>query len=73
MARTRNNDAATTEFVGAIAEMKALLARLEAAADDQLGHAPEEINWGHVGTANHYVAQLREISNSVFKEGEHAA
>ncbi|MCA3452480.1 MAG: hypothetical protein INF92_19375 [Rhodobacter sp.] len=27
---------------------------------------------GHVGTLNHYRAKLREITDSAFKEGEHA-
>ena len=34
--------------------------------------SPDEINWGHVGTLNHYRAKLREITDSAFKEGEHA-
>ena len=34
--------------------------------------SPDEINWGHVGTLNHYRAKLREITDMAFSEGEHA-
>jgi hypothetical protein len=34
---------------------------------------PDEINWGDVGTLNHYASLLRQITDSAFKEGEHAA
>jgi hypothetical protein len=33
---------------------------------------PDEINWGHVGSLNHYASLLRQITDSAFKEGEHA-
>ena len=33
---------------------------------------PDEIDWGHVGTLNHYRAKLREITDMAFQEGEHA-
>jgi hypothetical protein len=33
---------------------------------------PDEINWGDVGTLNHYASLLRQITDSAFKEGEHA-
>jgi hypothetical protein len=31
------------------------------------------VNWGHVGTLEHYRARLREITDMAFGEGEHAA
>jgi len=33
---------------------------------------PEDVNWGHVGTLEHYRARLREITDMAFREGEHA-
>ncbi len=50
-----------------------MLERLKALSDDHFGTHPDEINWGDVGTLNHYASQLRQITDSAFKEGEHAA
>ena len=33
---------------------------------------PDEVNWGHVGTLEHYASLLKRITDSAFKEGEHA-
>jgi len=39
---------------------------------DHFGYSPEDVNWGHVGTLNHYHARLREITNMEFGKGEHS-
>ena len=49
-----------------------MLARLQALSDDHFETSPDEINWGHVGTLNHYRAKLREITDMAYSEGEHA-
>ena len=54
------------------AVVDAMLARLQRLSDDHFNAHPDEINWGHVGTLNHYVSLLRQITDSAFKEGEHA-
>ena len=54
-------------------EIDTMLDRLKALSNDHFNVGPDEINWGHVGTLNHYRAKLREITDSAFKEGEHAA
>jgi len=59
-------------FIAAKTEIDAMLARLAALSADHFETHPDEINWGHVGTLNHYRAKLREISDMAFKEGEHA-
>ena len=46
---------------------------MKALSDDHFETHPDEINWGHVGTLNHYAALLRQITDAAFKEGEHAA
>ena len=51
---------------------KLLLKRLAALSADHFETHPDEINWGHVGTLNHYRAKLREITDMAFSEGEHA-
>ena len=53
-------------------EIDTLLDRLKALSDDHFNVAPDEINWGHVGTLAHYAELLKRITNSAFKEGEHA-
>ncbi len=47
-------------------------AGLAALSADHFETSPDEINWGHVGTLNHYRAKLREITDMAFSEGEHA-
>ena len=49
-----------------------MLERLAALSADHFETHPDEINWGHVGTLNHYRAKLREITDMAFSEGEHA-
>ncbi len=53
-------------------EIDAMLARLVAHSADHFDYSPEELNWGHVGTLDHYRARLREITDMAFSEGEHA-
>ena len=59
-------------FLAAKVEIDAMLARLAGLSADHFNAHPDEINWGHVGTLNHYRARLREITDSAFGEGEHA-
>ncbi len=66
------NDKALNAFLTAKFEIDAMLARLAALSDDHFWAIPDEINWGDVGTMNHYASLLRQITDSAFKEGEHA-
>lgn len=66
------NEKALDAFIAAKIEIDAMLARLAALSADHFETHPDEINWGHVGTLNHYRAKLREITDMAFKEGEHA-
>lgn len=67
------NDQALDAFIAAKAGIDGMLERLKALSDDHLEAHPDEIHWGHVGTLNHYAGLLRQITDSAFKEGEHAA
>lgn len=69
----KTNDAALDAFIAAKAEIDAMLARLKEHSDDHFGCSPDKVNWGHVGTLNHYRARLREIVDMAFRGGEHAA
>ena len=70
--RATTNEKALDAFIAAKAEIDAMLERLAALGADHFETSPDEINWGHVGTLNHYRAKLCEITDMAFKEGEHA-
>ena len=70
---SRNRSNALDAFMTAKFQIDAMLERLKALSDDHFETSSDEINWGHVGTLNHYATLLRQITDSAFKEGEHAA
>jgi hypothetical protein len=51
---TTDNSKALNAFLAAKHEIDAMLARLAALSADHFETSPDEINWGHVGTLNHY-------------------
>jgi len=55
-------ESALSAYAAALAEMRETIALLTAHADDHLGVAPEDVHWGHVGSANHVNEQLAEIA-----------
>lgn len=67
------NDKAMAAFLAAKTEFDTMLARLQALSDDHFDTHPHEISWGDVGTLQHYAGLLRQITDSAFREGEHAA
>ena len=69
--RAQDNTKALDAFIAAKTEIDAMLARLVAHSADHFGYSPEAVNWGHVGTLDHYRARLREINDMAFREGEH--
>jgi hypothetical protein len=71
--RTANNSKALDAFMTTKFQIDAMLERLKALSDDHFETHPNEINWGHVGTQNHFASLLRQITDAAFKEGEHAA
>lgn len=68
----RNKEAALNAFIGKKAEIDEMLARLQALSGDHFNAHPDEVNWGHVGTLEHYASLLKRITDSAFGEGEHA-
>ena len=59
-------------YIARKAEIDTMLARLKALSDDHFGVAPDDIDWGHVGTLSHYAELLKRITDSAFNEGENA-
>ncbi|HBZ42506.1 MAG TPA: hypothetical protein DEO85_00250 [Maritimibacter sp.] len=68
----RNKEAAINAFAAKKAEIDEMLARLSSLSDEHFNAHPDEINWGHVGTLEHYASLLKRITDSAFSEGEHA-
>ena len=69
----KSKEEALAAFVSKKAEIDAMLTRLQALSDDHFGHSPDEVTWAHVGTLEHYAELLKRITDSAFREGEHAA
>jgi hypothetical protein len=59
-------------FVSKKAEIDAMLTRLQALSDDHFDYSPDDIDWGHAGTLGYYAELLKRVTDSAFKEGEHA-
>ena len=72
MIKTRNKPQAIDAFIAAKAEIDAMLTRLQGLSDEHFNAHPDEVNWGHVGTLEHYAGLLKRITDSAFSEGEHA-
>jgi hypothetical protein len=70
---TRSSLDALAAFMEKKAEIDTMLARLQALSDDHFGYGPDEVTWSHLGTLEHYAELLKRITDSAFKEGEHAA
>ena len=68
----RNREAALAAFIGKKAEIDEMLARLQALSADHFNAHPDEINWGDVGTLEHYARLLKRITDSACCEGEYA-
>ena len=70
---TAPNDQALNAFLAAKREIDGMLERMKALSDDHFDTHPDAIHWGDGGTLNHYASLLRQITDSAFSEGEHAA
>ena len=71
--RATDNSKALDAFMTTKLQIDAMLERLNALSSEHFETHPGEINWGDVGTLNHYASLLRQIMDGAFKEGEHAA
>jgi hypothetical protein len=70
--RTPRTPKALDAFIARKVEIDAMLARLTALSDEHFDVHPDEVHWGHVGTLAHYAELLKRITDSAFREGEHA-
>ena len=72
MPRPTDNSEALNAFIARKAEIDAMLERIAALSADHFDVLPDDVHWGHVGTLAHYAELLKRITDSAFKEGEHA-
>ena len=72
MRRRPANRTALDAFIARKTEIDTMLQRLQALSDEHFGYSPDDINWGDVGTLAHYAELLKRITDTAFKEGEHA-
>ena len=70
--RSRNNDKAIAAFKAKKAEIDMMLTRLTALSAHHFNADPETLHWGHVGNLEFYASQLKRVTDSAFREGEHA-
>jgi hypothetical protein len=72
MPRHTDNTKALAAFMARKAEIDTMLERIAALSADYFDVSPDDVHWGHVGTLAHYAELLKRITDSAFKEGEHA-
>ena len=72
MKRYKDNSEAVDAFIAKKAEIDTMLARLVNLSADHFNTDPETLHWGHVGNLEFYTSLLKRVTDSAFREGEHA-
>ena len=62
MKNTGANEKALDEFIGTVAAIGEKLDALKLHVENHMDVAPEEVNWGHVGSAKHLLQLIKEAS-----------
>ncbi len=70
--KTTKRPTALETFVTKRSEIDNMLARLVEVNDNHYEMNPDELHWGHVGDITGIAEDLKQITDSVFKEGEYA-
>ena len=71
-AMNASHEKALNKFMEQIGEINERLAELQAFTDEHMGYNPDDINWGHVGTAGWFLERLTELTDSAYNRGEYA-
>ena len=66
------NEKALEAFLATKTRIDQMLARIQTLSEDHFDTDPDAIQWGDVGTLNHYTSLLRQITDGAFSEGEFA-
>ena len=72
MRKHKDNSEAVSAFIATKAEVDTMLARLATLSGDHFNTDPETLHWGHVGNLEFYASLLKRVTDSAFREGEHA-
>ena len=72
MTRATEDTQALDAFLASRAKIDAVLARLTSLSADHFNADAAEVDWGHVGSLEHYASLLKRITDSAFGEGEFA-
>ena len=72
MRNSESKAAALAAFIARKTEMDAAIERIRAASADHFFVLPDEVNWGHVAVRAEHAARLKEITDALYCEGEHA-
>ncbi len=67
------HEGALAAFMARKLEIDAMLHRLTELSANHFCVDPEGVDWGHVGTLGHYHQLPRQVCDSAFQEGDHAA
>ena len=68
-----NNEKEVKMFIGIIGEINDRLDELKTfIVDNHMEYNPDDINWGHLGTASHYLKNLTELTDLAYGRGEYA-
>jgi hypothetical protein len=70
--RQESREGALGHLTGQFAEMQERITELQDFVDEHMGYSPDEVNWGHVGTAGHFLKKLTELTDWAYKRGEYA-
>lgn len=70
--KTNSQQQALDAYIEKVANIDAMLKRLQGACDDHFHANPDDIIWADVGTVAFIEESLKRLTDSVFKEGEHA-
>lgn len=63
-------ETAATAFLARLDTCRSLLQALSAHVDDHLGASPDEVHWGHVGSAAKIEAELKEMAQFLGLAGQ---
>nr|WP_093162334.1 hypothetical protein [Aliiruegeria lutimaris] len=70
--RHQNNKDALNAFIATKAEIDEMVRRLQALSDEHFNTHPASVSWCDVDTLQSTAARLREVCDSVFREGDYA-
>lgn len=72
MRNSASKDAALAAFIAQKTEIDAAIERIGGASADHFFVLPDEVNWGHMTVLAEHAARLKEITDALYLEGEHA-